>query len=152
MTHDLNNTDGKIMVVIDIAKIKNDVVIELSDGQRKRMKVHNTKKDYDAFDDYLNSLKKPYVIAFEATGNYHRPIAYFLQAKGFELRLVSSIASSKTRDALYNSWDKNDPKDAQVILPVSKQVSHRCIMILCGITRMIFKNYQKPISKSLCEK
>ena len=32
MTHDLNNTDGKIMVAIDIAKIKNDVVIELSDG------------------------------------------------------------------------------------------------------------------------
>lgn len=35
---------------------------------------------------------------------------------GFELRLVSSLAAARTREALYNSWDKNEPKDAQVIL------------------------------------
>ena len=30
--------------------------------------------------------------------------------------LVSSVALARTREALNNSWDKNDPKDAQVIL------------------------------------
>jgi Transposase IS116/IS110/IS902 family len=29
---------------------------------------------------------------------------------------VSSLALARTREALHNSWDKNDPKDAQVIL------------------------------------
>jgi hypothetical protein len=35
---------------------------------------------------------------------------------GFDLKLVSSVGSARTREALHNSWDKNDPKDAQVIL------------------------------------
>lgn len=29
---------------------------------------------------------------------------------------MSSVALARTREALNNSWDKNDPKDAQVIL------------------------------------
>ena len=29
---------------------------------------------------------------------------------------MSSLALARTREALHNSWDKNDPKDAQVIL------------------------------------
>jgi transposase len=68
------------------------------------------------------------VCAFEATGNYHRPIAWRLVEAGFETRLVSSLALARTREALHNSWDKNDPKDAQVILHMlrihSTQVYH----------------------------
>jgi hypothetical protein len=33
---------------------------------------------------------------------------------------VSSLAVARTRDAMYKSWDKNDPKDAQVILHLLK--------------------------------
>ena len=32
------------------------------------------------------------------------------------MRLISSVALARTREALHNSWDKNDPKDAQVML------------------------------------
>lgn len=56
------------------------------------------------------------MIGLEATGNYHRPLAYYLQQEGFDVKLVSSLAAARTREAMYNSWDKNDPKDAQVIL------------------------------------
>jgi hypothetical protein len=45
---------------------------------------------------------------------------YLLGQAGFQLCQVSSIAVARTRDALYNSWDKNDPKDAQVILHLLK--------------------------------
>ena len=62
----------------------------------------------------------PCEIAFEPTGDYHRPLAYILGQAGFRLSLVSSIAVARTREALYNSWDKNDPKDAQVILHLMK--------------------------------
>ena len=68
----------------------------------------------------LRSLKSPVLIGFEATGNYHRPLAYFLHGQGFELRLISTLALARTREAMHNSWDKNDPKDAQVILHLLK--------------------------------
>ena len=58
--------------------------------------------------------------AFEATGNYHRPLASFLHNQGFKLYLLSSIATARTREALYSTWDKNDAKDAQVILHLLK--------------------------------
>ena len=48
--------------------------------------------------------------------NYHRTLAYHLATAGFEVKLVSSVALARTREALHDSWDKNDPKDAQVIL------------------------------------
>lgn len=56
--------------------------------------------------------------AFDATANYL--LAYRLLEAGFALRLVSSVALARTREALHNGWDKNDPKDEQVILHVLK--------------------------------
>ena len=44
----------------------------------------------------------------------------FFTRKGFQLQLISSLALARTREALHNSWDKNDPKDAQVILHLLK--------------------------------
>jgi hypothetical protein len=64
----------------------------------------------------LKEYGRPVRVAFEATGNYHRALAYYLATAGFEIKLVSSVALARTREALNNSWDKNDPKDAQVIL------------------------------------
>jgi hypothetical protein len=46
-------------------------------------------------------------------------LAHRLIAAGFSVRLISSMALARTREALHNGWDKNDPndpKDAQVIL------------------------------------
>lgn len=51
------------------------------------------------------------------------------------LRLVSSVALARTREALHNSWDKNDPKDAQVILHMLKigATQTYCDPVLTGI-------------------
>jgi transposase len=116
MTQSINSTEYEVLVAIDVAKARNDVLVQLPDGSKKKFKVANKLDDYQAFVSYLKSLKSPCLIGFEATGNYHRPLAYYLGKEGFALRLVSSIAAARTREALYNSWDKNDPKDAQVIL------------------------------------
>jgi hypothetical protein len=43
-------------------------------------------------------------------------LAHHLDRAGFELTLIPSVGLARTRKALHNSWDKNDPKDAQVIL------------------------------------
>lgn len=54
--------------------------------------------------------------AFEATGHYHRALAYNLVTAGFEVKLVSSVDLARARETLNIRWDNNDPKDAQVIL------------------------------------
>jgi len=107
-------------VAIDVAKHMNDVLMEFPDGTRQRWRMTNSQHHYRLLRERLQGLMAPPLVGFEATGNYHRPLAYFLGQAGVELRLISSLAVARTRDALYNSWDKNDPKDAQVLLHVLK--------------------------------
>ena len=58
----------------------------------------------------------PVRVGFEATVNHHRVLKYHLGLAGFDLKLVSPVALTRTREALHNRWDKSDPKDDQVIL------------------------------------
>jgi transposase len=99
-----------------IAKKQNAVLIQFPDGARKKFMVTNNLAGYRELSNYLKKLKVPCKIGFEATGNYHHALAHYLQQRGFDLELICSVAASRTREAMFNSWDKNDPKDAQVIL------------------------------------
>jgi hypothetical protein len=106
-----------VLVSIDIAKLRHDVLIEAPGWRsRKRLVLPNSAVEFRRFSDYLHSLHQPVRIGFEATGNYHRPLAHFLLSEGFHLELIPSLAVARTREAMHNSWDKNDPKDAQVLL------------------------------------
>jgi transposase len=114
------SSTGVILVAIDIAKQMHEMLIEQPDGCRQRWRMVNCQRDYEALRQRLQAFQAPILLGFEATGTYHRPLAYFLHQCGFELRLISSVAVARTRDALYNSWDKNDPKDTQVLLHLLK--------------------------------
>ncbi len=120
MTETIFNTANSILVAIDVAKSKHDVVVLLPTGKRECFKVNNTLQDCQKLSAYLKQQKLPCLIAFEATGNYHRAMAYFLQKENLTVYLVSSLAAARTREALHNSWDKNDPKNAQIILHLLK--------------------------------
>src|SRR3984957_5260517 len=110
-----------VLVAIDIAKLRHDVLLEAPGWKsRKRMILPNTAAEFRLFADYLHGLKHPVRVVFEATGNYHRPLAHFLKTEGFHLELIASLAVARTREAMHNSWDKNDPKDAQVFLHLLK--------------------------------
>ena len=106
---------------MDIAKGHNELLIDATTPARRRhFRLANTLEEFERLADYLRQLDAPAVIGFEATGNYHRPLAYFLHRQGFALRLIPTLALARTREAMHNSWDKNDPKDAQVILHLLK--------------------------------
>ena len=120
MTSNPSITAPVVRVAIDVAKLTHQVLMELPNGRRRTMRVANTKSEIDGFVEALRALGHRCEIAFEPTGDYHRPLAYVLGQAGFHLALVSSLAVARTREALYNSWDKNDPKDAQVILHLLK--------------------------------
>jgi hypothetical protein len=121
MTNLEHTLPDAVLVAIDVSKIRNDVLIEIpGTHRRRRLIVPNTRLEHDRFVDRLLALSRPVMAGFEATGNYHRPLAYRLLQAGISLRLVSSVALARTREALHNGWDKNDPKDAQVILHMLK--------------------------------
>lgn len=106
-----------VLAAIDIAKSRHEVLIAIpGKTRRRRLTVLNRQEDFDRLIATLTAYGLPVRVAFEATGNYHRALAYRLGIAGFEVKLVSSVALARTREALNNSWDKNDPKDAQVIL------------------------------------
>jgi len=117
MTTLTSTPNGAVLVAIDVAKTRNEILIEEPGRtRRRRMTVLNAKADHDRFVDVLGRYGDPVVAGFEATGNYHRPLAHRLLEAGIEVRLISSLALARTREALTNGWDKNDPKDAQIIL------------------------------------
>ena len=113
-THSIAPT---VLVAIDISKHRHEVLIGVpGKARRRRLTIMNTLEDFERLCATLASYDLPVRIGFEATGNYHRPLAHHLGRARFELKLVSSVGLARTREALHNSWDKNDPKDAQVIL------------------------------------
>lgn len=108
-------------VAIDIAKGVNVALVEHGDGRQQRFRFVHQRDDYDRLVAFLKSCAEPCRIALEPTADYHRTIAYRLVSEGFDLVLVSSVAGARLREAVFNSWDKNDPKDAQVIMRLLKQ-------------------------------
>ena len=83
---------------------------------RRHFKVANRLADHDQFVAFLKTLGGPVRAGLEPTGDYHRPLAYRLLKEGFDVVSISSIGLARVRQARYGTWDKNDPKDAQVIL------------------------------------
>ena len=121
MTTEQSTPEAFVWVAIDVAKDRHEALIEAPGWRsRKKFRVQNTAEEFRSFAAFLHSLGSPVRIGFEPTGNYHRALAYFLHSEGFQLQLISSLALARTREAMHNSWDKNDPKDAQVILHLLK--------------------------------
>jgi len=117
MTETIIARDAPVLVAVDIAKARHEVLIAVPNKKRRRrLIILNSLADFNRLITALKEYGRPVRVAFEATGNYHRALAFHLAAAGFEVKLVSSVALARTREALNNSWDKNDPKDAQVIL------------------------------------
>jgi transposase len=67
--------------------------------RRRRLIVLNTRTEHDRFVTLLESFETPVIAGFEATGNYHRPLAFRLLKAGIALRLTSSVALPRTREA-----------------------------------------------------
>jgi transposase len=121
MTNSQSTPEVVVWVAIDVAKDCHQALIEAPRWKsRKRFRVQNTAAEFRAFADFLHGLGFTVCVGFEPTGNYHRALAYFLHSEGFRLEQISSLALARTREAMHNSWDKNDPKDSQVILHLLK--------------------------------
>lgn len=125
MTDIIHATTKPNLVAIDIARYWNYVLVEPIDGKRQRFKMANSAADFDRLIGFLSSLPGQCRIGLEPTGDYHRPIAHRLLTAGFEVVGINSVAQARYRDAMFNSWDKNDPKDAAVILEMLRRNAYQ---------------------------
>ena len=121
MTAQPNATPAATWVAIDIAKRHHAVLIETPDGKQQQFRMASSMEEHDRLVALLRGLPQPARIAMEPTGDCHRTLAFRLLTEGFDVCLVSSVAGARYREAMFNSWDKNDPKDARVILALLKQ-------------------------------
>lgn len=130
--------NDRVLAAIDVSKARNEILIAIPGSPRRRkLTILNERADHDRFVGLLAEFQRPVVCGLEATGNYHRPLAWRMLEAGFEVRLISSVALARTREALHNSWDKNDPKDAQVIL-------HMLQIGAC-------QRYYDPLAQGICD-
>lgn len=66
-----------LLVAIDISKGRHEVLIEVPDKKRRRrVNVLNTLDEFERLITLLRSFQRPVRVAFEATGNYHRALAF----------------------------------------------------------------------------
>ena len=108
-------------LAIDVGRYSNAVLIETAAGRRHRFKMTNSAADFDRLVCFLQGLGGHVRAGLEPTGDYHRALAHRLALAGVDVVSISSVAQSRYREAMFNSWDKNDPKDAAVILQMLKQ-------------------------------
>lgn len=121
MTNPTQCHEQAVLVALDIAKNKHDAVILLPSGKRLSMTVTNSLEGYQLLLDRCQPDHCQVHVAFEPTADYHRNIAYWLATHGCQCFLVSSLSSARAREMLFNTWDKNDRKDAGVILYLMQQ-------------------------------
>ena len=150
MTETSITQNAPILVAIDIAKARHEVLIAIpGKKRRRRLTILNQLDDFKRLTASLASYSLPIRVAYEATGNYHRAIAYHLAAAGFEMKLVSSVSLARTREALHNSWDKNDPKGAQVILHMMEIGNTHFYHDHWRAAPTTFRSCPKPMTSSL---
>lgn len=116
MTESITITSERLLVAIDVAKRSHDVLVRWPDDMTRVLKVPSQRDGFERLTTYLLEQGFPVRAALEPTGDYHRPLAYWLASKGIEVHLASSLACARVREAIFNSWDKHDRKDARVIL------------------------------------
>ena len=124
------NRKNQVLVAVDIAKAKHDVLIELPSGQRKKVIVQNRRSDFQELSAYLKSLGFPCLIGIEPTADYHRNLAYFLQI--LPLILARRIRWFMRRAA--GSLSRNPRSSQSIRSPIrSKQsaaMRKRCLAVL----------------------
>lgn len=86
-----------ILPAIDILTHRHEVLIEVPDKKRRRrVTVSNTLDEFNRLISLLLGYQRPVRVAIEATGNFHRALAWHLSMAGFEIKLISSVALARS--------------------------------------------------------
>ncbi len=154
---DVNNYDRvQTVIAIDIAKQSHDALISWPSGKTRAVKITNSLAGYQRLIDVAGVSPESISVGFEPTADYHRNIAYWLQAQGVCCYLVSSLACARAREMLFKTWDKHDRKDAHVILYLMQQgmmhpFYHPLVADTMDIQELSNTYHQIAIARTRCQ-
>lgn len=154
MADNLKNSSVKVMIAIDIAKTSHDAVILWPSGRTKTFKLPNT-----LVGNLIHAAEAPaedILVAFEPTADFHLNIAYWLRSQGALCHMVSSLACARACEMLFKSWDKNDKKDARVIMYLMQQGMMQpfydpLVNEMLDIQELANTYYQISLARSRCQ-
>lgn len=105
----MNKTNEFTMIGVDVAKLKLDIALD----DKHTITVANNE---EGFNKLLKAVSHLDSVCFvmEATGGYEKPLANFLQAKGYAVAVVNAKRVRDYANAM-GAYAKNDRIDAQMI-------------------------------------
>jgi transposase len=124
----IRSSKQHLIVGIDIAKDKHHAFFGTAYGKTlfRRLLFDNNMNGYKRLIEQVETLLsqhqlKQVVFGLEPTGNYHKPLARWLLAQGYETVLVAGKAVKDNRQLLDGRWDKNDSKDSANVADLMSQ-------------------------------
>jgi transposase len=153
---DLKFIQGKIIVGIDIAKVKHYITIIDGDGNKLKYGIPFT-NDLEGF-RYFEKLisewpKDKLIIAMEPTGHYWHNLKYYLTYNDYTIVLVNPYHTKLSKEIRDNNRGTNDSKDSWLIAMLVREGKYSQILRLpeaySGLRRItLFRN---KICKSLVQ-
>jgi transposase len=108
-----------MIVGIDVGKDKHHAFFGTSYGKilYRRLVFDNNASGFHNLIEQVKAIMMQYqtsevIFGMEPTGNYHKPLSYWLITNGYEVVLVGGKAVKDNRQLLDGRWDKNDTKDS----------------------------------------
>ena len=124
----IRGSSDYLIVGIDVAKTPHHAFLGTARGQSllRKLIFENSRAGFEKLMERVGQIQTGHglskvVFALEPTGNYHKPLARWLQDQGQLLVLVSNHAISENRETLDGRWDKNDTKDSANIADLVSQ-------------------------------
>ena len=115
----IRSSRNHLIVGIDIAKDKHHAFFGTPYGKTlwRRLIFTNDLVGYKWLIEQVEVLLSQHqlsqvVFGLEPTGNYHKPLAYWLIQRNYLVVLVAGKAVKDNRELLDGCWDKNDTKDS----------------------------------------
>lgn len=116
---EIRGSSKHLIVGIDVAKDRHRVFFGDATGHSllRRLTITNTRAGFEQLLERADQVQRQHglpkaVYVVEPTGNYHKPLAQWLQAHDQMVVLVSNTAIAENRQTMDGRWDKNDTKDS----------------------------------------
>jgi len=110
-----------IDVASDIHRVR--FIDNLGQEVIKGISFSNDRKGFRELEEHMKKFGIDHNIIFglEPTGDYWKPIGYYLRRKGYKVVLVNPYHIKRTKEIIDNSQQKDDRKDSYLIADLVKQ-------------------------------
>jgi len=125
---EIRGSNEHVIVGIDVAKERHRVFFGTARGRSllRRLNIDNNRTGFERLIERTDHIQRQHgltkaVYVVEPTGNYHKPLAHWLQSHDQMVVLVSNKAIAENRETLDGRWDKNDTKDSANVADLVSQ-------------------------------